>query len=99
MIDLESQSIYSKRMLETQSIIEEKFSLSKRIVLFTGDCMHFLADCPDESIQLIVTSPPYNVGKEYEKRLKLENYISQQAEILCSVSCSISERKHLLASR
>jgi len=69
-------------MFEKQNAIEEKYSFSKRIVLFEGDCMNLLADCPDESIQLIVTSPPYNIGKEYEKRLKLESYISQQAEII-----------------
>ena len=26
----------------------------------------FLPSLPDDSFQLIVTSPPYNIGKEYE---------------------------------
>jgi site-specific DNA-methyltransferase (adenine-specific) len=29
---------------------------------------------PDRSVHLIVTSPPYNVGKEYDEDLSLENY-------------------------
>lgn len=33
-------------------------------------------------MQLIVTSPPYNIGKEYEKKLKIENYVEQQAETI-----------------
>lgn len=33
-------------------------------------------------MQLIVTSPPYNIGKEYEKKLKLEAYIEQQAAVI-----------------
>jgi adenine-specific DNA-methyltransferase len=34
---------------------------------------------PNESMQLIVTSPPYNIGKEYEKKRPLEQYIEEQA--------------------
>ena len=32
----------------------------------------------DESMHLIVTSPPYNLGKEYEQRTSLERYIEEQ---------------------
>jgi adenine-specific DNA-methyltransferase len=31
---------------------------------------------------LIVTSPPYNVGKEYEKKQKLDVYLGQQKEVI-----------------
>jgi len=41
-----------------------------------------LTDVPAAAIQLIVTSPPYNIGKEYEKRLKLSHYIEQQARVI-----------------
>jgi adenine-specific DNA-methyltransferase len=34
---------------------------------------------PNESMHLIVTSPPYNIGKEYEKKTTNELYIEQQA--------------------
>jgi adenine-specific DNA-methyltransferase len=30
----------------------------------------------------VVTSPPYNIGKEYENRLKLERYITQQSIVI-----------------
>jgi len=33
-------------------------------------------------MQLIVTSPPYNIGKEYEKKLKLQTYLEQQASVI-----------------
>ena len=33
------------------------------------DCLEALAHIPDKSINLTVTSPPYNIGKEYEKTL------------------------------
>ena len=41
-----------------------------------------LQEVPDDSIQLVVTSPPYNLGKEYESRLHLNDYVSQQREVI-----------------
>jgi len=29
---------------------------------------------PSESAQLVITSPPYNIGKEYETQVELEHY-------------------------
>jgi len=60
----------------------ERFARSEHIVLYPGDCMELLRSMPDESLQLVVTSPPYNIGKEYERRLKLEVYLEQQAEVI-----------------
>ena len=37
---------------------------------------------PDEAAQLIVTSPPYNLGKKYEKRGDFEKYLAWQTEII-----------------
>ena len=45
----------------------------------TQDNLKFMRALPDESMQLIVTSPPYNIGKEYEKRTPLQIYIESQA--------------------
>lgn len=42
-----------------------------RIYCHTSEDMHEL---PDRSVHLIVTSPPYNVGKEYDADLSLEDY-------------------------
>jgi len=33
-------------------------------------------DLPDNSIHLMVTSPPYNVGKEYDRDFTLQEYLS-----------------------
>lgn len=38
------------------------------------DCLEYLKNQPQESVDLIVSSPPYNVGKEYEKNLSLKEY-------------------------
>ena len=34
-----------------------------------------MEELPDNSIHLMVTSPPYNVGKEYDKNFTLEEYL------------------------
>jgi adenine-specific DNA-methyltransferase len=55
---------------------------SADFVLFEGDCLELLASIPDNSVKLIVTSPPYNLGKEYEDRLTLATYVEQQKQVI-----------------
>ena len=47
-----------------------------------GDCAALLAELPDESVQLVITSPPYNLGKEYESRVALDHYLEEQERII-----------------
>ncbi len=42
------------------------------------DNARFLATLEDASMKLIVTSPPYNIGKEYERRTTLDGYLAEQ---------------------
>jgi len=62
--------------------ISPAFSPQAQVVVYPGDCLDLLASIPDASIQLVVTSPPYNIGKEYERKLSLDTYVSQQAEVV-----------------
>ena len=36
----------------------------------------------DEKFDLVVTSPPYNIGKEYEEKLSMQEYIDWQESII-----------------
>lgn len=56
------------------------------------DNIEYMRALPKESMHLIVTSPPYNIGKEYEKRTSLELYIEEQ-------SATIAEAVRLLNPR
>ncbi len=51
-------------------------------VLDCQDNLAFMRALPDESMKLIVTSPPYNIGKAYERRSPLEQYIRQQTAVI-----------------
>jgi adenine-specific DNA-methyltransferase len=52
------------------------------VTLFQGDRLQLLEEIPDETAQLIVTSPPYNIGKKYEKRLAFSDYLKLQRDTL-----------------
>lgn len=39
-----------------------------------GDCLSLLKDIPDESIDCIITSPPYNIGKMHSNQLQFGTY-------------------------
>ncbi len=41
-----------------------------------------LAGIPDSTIQLVVTSPPYNIGKAYERRSPLTGYLEFQRKVI-----------------
>ena len=42
----------------------------------------FMRPLRNESMQLIVTSPPYNIGKSYERRSTLEDYVKDQSQVI-----------------
>jgi adenine-specific DNA-methyltransferase len=45
------------------------------VLLYEGDCLELMAKLPAEQFALTVTSPPYNIGKEYEQSKSLDQYL------------------------
>lgn len=62
--------------------LARNLDLDSDVILYQGDCLQLLRNLPSGMASLIVTSPPYNIGKPYEKRLKLEIYLDQQKEVI-----------------
>ena len=62
--------------------IETAYSSEANLVLYAGYVESFLPTIPDDSITLIVTSPPYNLGKEYEKPTGIGKYLETQKETI-----------------
>ncbi|MEM0195770.1 MAG: site-specific DNA-methyltransferase [Thermoplasmatales archaeon] len=52
------------------------------VLLGISDSLEFLKSVPSNSVKLIVTSPPYNIGKVYEERVKLEDYLDYQRRVI-----------------
>lgn len=57
----------------------------EEVKLIHGDSLEVMARTPEGSVDLIVTSPPYNVGKEYERKTSPEDYFAfmKSTLILC----------------
>lgn len=67
---------------ETTPAIGTHFSRENDATIFHGDCRSLLTEIPDESVQLIVTSPPYNIGKSYERRVNLDAYLRREQDVI-----------------
>lgn len=57
-----------------------------------GSCMDLLKSLPDGSVDLVVSSPPYNIGKAYESRVELKRYLEAQTEVLAECARVMSDR-------
>ena len=48
--------------------------------IYNGDCLEYLKKIPDNSIDLVITDPPFNIGKKYagnyNDHLKFEEYLA-----------------------
>lgn len=66
-----------KKPLILNNVVPLKKPLTTRIEC--QDNLEFMRTLKTGSMNLIVTSPPYNLGKEYEKRTSLDIYIESQA--------------------
>ena len=55
------------------------------VVLFDGDCESLLNIVPSGSVNLIITSPPYNIGKKYEKKTSLQTYLKNLEPVISEI--------------
>jgi len=55
-------------------------------MLFLGHCNDLLKDIPDDSVDLVLTSPPYCMQKNYEKGTELVNFRETHTHILPEVA-------------
>jgi len=70
-----------KNMMSSYKIFSQ-FQEDRHIVLQEGETLAKLKQIPNNTFKLIVSSPPYNIGKEYEKQVTLEHYLDWQQEII-----------------
>lgn len=63
-------------------VIASDFSPDAEVALLAGDSAENLRVLPDSFAQLVITSPPYNLGKAYETATELETYITSLTPII-----------------
>jgi adenine-specific DNA-methyltransferase len=59
-----------------------EFSQYMEPVIACEDNREFMSTLSDGSMKLIVTSPPYNIGKSYERRHPLDEYLAHQDGVI-----------------
>lgn len=70
------QAIKIKQTKRQNNIcVADAFSPDANIVISLGHCLDELKKLPQGFAKLIITSPPYNLGKRYEEATSLEVYL------------------------
>ncbi len=67
--------------------------ISHQIV--NGDSLSVLKKIENGKFDLIITSPPYNVGKSYETKTSIEKYLETQEEIINELVRTLSDKGNL----
>ncbi|WP_457600476.1 DNA-methyltransferase [Hydrogenivirga sp.] len=52
------------------------------VILANTDTLEFLKTVPDNTVDLVVTSPPYNIGKPYEDKKDFKDYLDFQRNVI-----------------
>lgn len=63
-------------------ISQPTFQTDFGVLVAHNDTLTFLQSVPSETIQLVVSSPPYNIGKSYEQKTEMADYLGWQTEVL-----------------
>ncbi|MGP4071311.1 DNA-methyltransferase [Piscibacillus sp. B03] len=71
--------------------IDNEYNSDSNIILNNGDTLEYLKTIPTGTIKLAITSPPYNVGKDYEVKTSIENYLATQEKVIEELIRVVSE--------
>jgi adenine-specific DNA-methyltransferase len=80
---------------ENEFKVSDSFDKSANAVLALGDSLEILKNAPNDFAQLIITSPPYNIGKAYEKATNIESYFAAITPIVSELTRVLSPQGSL----
>ena len=69
-------------LFEPSIRVDDTYQPDAVAVVHRGDSATFLTTLPDRCVQLVVTSPPYNIGKSYEVRAGIDAYLTAQERVI-----------------
>ncbi|GHH90360.1 DNA-methyltransferase [Streptomyces capillispiralis] len=64
------------RLAEIKKALGKPYYEASDTLLYQGDSVEMLKLVPQQIFDLTVTSPPYNIGKEYENILSISEYVA-----------------------
>ena len=65
--------------------ISRHFQPERKMSVIWADALAACRELPDEFFSLIVSSPPYNIGKNYEKKIDFESYLEDQKAVIAEL--------------
>lgn len=71
---------------ESDISVSDYYCENADAVFALGEASEVLESCPDGFTKLVITSPPYNIGKEYEPQKNLESYLNDLKPILSQLA-------------
>jgi DNA modification methylase len=76
-----NSSLYTQLPKERSvEYLENRLAADLRNRIFTHSSEK-MSELPDSSVHLMVTSPPYNVGKDYDEDLNLQDYLGMLSRV------------------
>ncbi len=60
--------------------------------MICADAMEYLPKLESNRFDLVITSPPYNIGKEYEKKKSIEKYLAEIEQIIVECVRLVSDQ-------
>jgi adenine-specific DNA-methyltransferase len=82
-------------MMKVKEPIFDYINPENDFQVLNGDSQKVLKSVEDGKFDLIITSPPYNVGKSYETKTSIEKYLETQEEIIDELVRTLSEKGNL----
>lgn len=76
---------------EIINVLGKPYFETENVALYKGDCVEYLKKLPRQSIDSVITSPPYNIGKSYEQNKSVEEYVKWSDSWLESIPDVLTE--------
>lgn len=68
--------------LKAKVVVNPRYQEDFDVLIAHNDVLEFLRSVPENTFQLVVTSPPYNIGKPYEQRKAFVEYLEWQRQVI-----------------
>jgi modification methylase len=82
----DSSKFYSRKICQTHKntnqISDSNCIASKDLNIIFNKSSESMKELPDNSVALMITSPPYNVGKDYDTDMPLKDYLEFLRKVL-----------------
>lgn len=69
-------------LFQNPTKIASHYECDQHLIVYNGQTLDFLATIPDSSVSLVITSPPYNLGKDYEEKEAITDYLETQGKVI-----------------